>query len=108
MSLQKLFVYGTLKHPKIQLKVLGRKPSQKPDTLEGYGIGEIDIHHKTYPIAKLDASSSIKGLVLDITDEEILLLDDYETTAYKRIEVMLKSGAEAWVYCLPEVYGTRP
>ncbi|HLC91964.1 MAG TPA: gamma-glutamylcyclotransferase family protein [Candidatus Saccharimonadales bacterium] len=101
MQRHKLFVYGTLKLPEVQLQVLGRRTSQEPDILEGYCKGEVIIHGKTYPIAQIDPNKSIKGVVLDITASELPLLDDYETAAYERLETTLKSGIRAWIYCRP-------
>ena len=101
MAQQKLFVYGTLKQPKIQLAVLGRQTSRQSDILEGYSKGKVVIKGKTYPIAERATSKTITGFVLEVTDEELSLLDDYETTAYKRIKTRLKSGVEAWIYCRP-------
>ncbi len=37
-------------------------------------------------------------MVLEITQAELSLADAYEDAAYKRVQVPLRSGGEAWVY----------
>jgi len=97
--MEKLFVYGTLKDAKVQLSVLGRVVSMHDDVLIGYSKGQIKINGKNYPIAVPDSSSEIAGKVLEVSNKELLLLDDYETKAYERIKVKLASNQNSWVYC---------
>lgn len=40
----------------------------------------------------------IEGIVLEISAEELLVADEYETNDYKRVKEKLGSGKEAWVY----------
>lgn len=95
--MQNLFVYGTLKDPKVQKEVIGREVEAKEDILKGYSKGEIIIEGKIYPIL-VKGTGEISGLVLQVTNEELKKLDEYETAAYRRIEEKLKSGITAWVY----------
>jgi hypothetical protein len=37
--------------------------------------------------------------VLAVNDKELARIDRYETSAYRRIEIRLLSGKQAWVYC---------
>jgi gamma-glutamylcyclotransferase (GGCT)/AIG2-like uncharacterized protein YtfP len=98
---QRLFVYGTLQIPTVQQVVFGRSIMGLPDTLPGFRKSEINLEGHIYPIAVRDADSQIDGLLLELTSDELARGDEYETSAYDRVRVRLKSGIEAWVYCLP-------
>lgn len=98
MKYEKLFVYGTLKDSDVQERILGRTIKGVPDVLEGYRKSEIKINDNTYPIIKPCRNGSIKGLVLLVTKKELKLIDEYETKAYKREKIVLKSRVNAWVY----------
>jgi len=43
-------------------------------------------------------SDTVAGTVFQITPQELQNADRYEVAAYKRIAVVLRSGARAWVY----------
>ena len=45
-----------------------------------------------------DPADEVPGTLLLITAAELAAADAYEVSAYKRIEVVLKSGKDAWVY----------
>ena len=49
-----------------------------------------------------DPADRIAGVVYEITQEELASTDDYEGDAYGRIEVLLESGAAAFVYIGPD------
>lgn len=98
---ERLFVYGTLQIPTVQQVVFGRSIMGMPDTLTGFRKAEIMLGLHRYPIAVRDVDSQIDGLLLELTPEELKRGDEYETIAYERIRVKLKSGIEAWVYCQP-------
>lgn len=97
-----LFVYGTLREPEVQKKIIGREIEGTLDSLLGYNISKIEINNNTYPIILKKIDSSVRGLVLPITLKELQLIDEYETEAYQRIQVTLKSGKEAYVYVKPD------
>ena len=96
-----LFVYGTLKDPTVQQAVFGRVVTGKPDTLEGFVKGEISLGGMVYPIIQPDSTSQIEGLVIEVTPHELAVIDRYEGSDYQRVQVTLKSGQRAWVYCAP-------
>jgi gamma-glutamylcyclotransferase (GGCT)/AIG2-like uncharacterized protein YtfP len=54
-------------------------------------------HHPIVAFTGRDADT-VAGTVFRITPEELQNADKYEVSAYKRIAVMLRSGARAWVY----------
>ena len=45
-----------------------------------------------------DPADEVPGTLFLITAAELAAADAYEVSAYKRIEVVLKSGKSAWVY----------
>ena len=98
---ERLFVYGTLQIPTVQQVVFGRSILGMPDTLPGFRKSAINLEGHIYPIAVRDGDSHIDGFLLELTPEELARGDDYETSAYDRVRVILKSGTEAWVFCQP-------
>src|SRR3989344_9367785 len=101
MSLENLFVYGELKDPETRKKVLGRNHIEAiADFLENYRIMEraINIEKKYYPNIVPALDGIVEGLVIKLTDEELRLLDEYETQAYKRIKAKSRYGLDVWVY----------
>ena len=93
-----LFVYGTLKDPKVQKKIIGRVIDSKPDILVGYKKSTVIIDGVIYPILIRHQNGIIKGEILNLSQLELEKVDLYETDTYRRIKVILKSGVEAWVY----------
>ncbi len=96
--MEHLFVYGTLQDPAVQQRVIGRIIAGKPDTLEGFFRSRIALGDGIFPIVIPRHGSSVDGLLLEVTPEELGRMDIYETRAYRRIWVTLKSGIETWVY----------
>lgn len=95
---ERLFVYGSLQDPAVQKRIIGRTIEGTPDSLAGYTRKWIQFPEGEFPMIFPEAGSVVEGHVLDVTPEEIPLLDRYETTAYRRIRVTLQSGLETWVY----------
>ncbi len=93
-----LFVYGTLKDPKNQMKVIGRKVPGTHAILRGYMVIDSNTFHGKYPVVIEDSESYVTGLVIEVTPEELDLIDTYETDAYRREKLPLQSGQNAWVY----------
>lgn len=94
---ESLFVYGTLRNKKIQEEVFGRSTEGETDALEGYVGLQIKLGGRIYPVI-VPGDGIIEGRVLEVTSQELEMIDLYETDAYKRTTVVLKSGKEAWVY----------
>jgi hypothetical protein len=106
---QLLFSYGTLQKEKVQLELFGRGLQGSADILRGYRTAQIEIkdqavlaksEQKYHLIAvpSKDKNDFIKGIVLELTEEELRIADEYETEDYKRISAVLESGKESWVY----------
>ena len=107
--MENLFSYGTLQLERVQLETFGRTLKGYPDLLMGYRRETIRIKVESvinlsgieeHTIISYTGNSSdiVEGVVLCITEDELMRADDYETEDYKRIRVKLKSGKEAWVY----------
>ena len=98
--MENLFVYGTLKKPEIQKKVFERIAEFSEDSNKGYKISQINIEGEIFPILinSKNPRDFVVGSVIKVSEEELKKIDKYETDAYKRIQVVLSSGKEAWVY----------
>jgi len=106
---EKLFSYGTLQHESVQLSTFGRRLEGAEDILTEYHLSQLEINDTkvieksgsaTHPILiytgnKLD---EVKGVVFDVSAEELQQADEYEVKDYKRVSVKLQSGVTAWVY----------
>ncbi|RMD67870.1 gamma-glutamylcyclotransferase [Candidatus Pacearchaeota archaeon] len=94
----KLFIYATLKNPATQKRIIGRTLKTKPDILENFSLSKINISKETFLAAVPRENRKISGFLVEVTKKELEKIDSYETRAYKRIKVRLKSGVVAWVY----------
>ncbi len=105
---QRLFSYGTLQDPSVQIATFGRHLTGTPDTLTGYRIVTIRIHDPDVLAASGIAehlalvpdpdAPPIDGTVFLLTDAELVAADVYESENYIRVSAPLASGANAWVY----------
>jgi gamma-glutamylcyclotransferase (GGCT)/AIG2-like uncharacterized protein YtfP len=95
---EKLFIYGTLVRSEIQRKVLNRLFEMAPDSLQGYKIGEVEIEGEVYPIISSNDLEEVHGFLVEVTEDELKKIDEYETKVYKRKRVVLVNGASAWAY----------
>jgi len=93
-----LFVYGTLQDPAVQQRLIGRTVTGMPDTLEGFFKSSMSMSDGVFPLVIPRHGHEVNGLVLEVTNDELLAMDVYETTAYRRVRVPLRSGRESWVY----------
>jgi hypothetical protein len=107
-----LFSYGTLQQREVQLATYGRELAGTPDILAGYRLEDVLIDDPAvvglsgkavHTIARQsrDPEDLIPGMLFELTDPELVATDDYETSAYNRIEVTLESGRKAFVYVGP-------
>ncbi len=104
-----LFSYGTLQLEAVQIAIYGRKLYGTADVLDGYEIEQLEVLDKSvlqkskkqfHPIAvaSKNKSSSIQGVIFEITRQELWETDKYEVMDYKRVLKVFRSGKEAWVY----------
>ena len=104
-----LFSYGTLQQSDVQQATFGRRLAGHADELVGFARSLVKIEDaavvatsgKTHhPIVRRtgDANDRVAGTVFEITDAELAQADRYEVDAYVRVNALLASGREAWVY----------
>jgi hypothetical protein len=106
---QLLFSYGSLQIEAVQVALFGRPLAGTRDTLARFALVLLTIedprviaisgksHHS---MAKFTGrfSDTVSGTVFAVTPDEIENADKYEVAAYKRVAVVLQSGARAWAY----------
>jgi len=104
-----LFSYGTLQKEQVQIETFGRILQGKKDILTGFKLEMLEItdpevlrksNQKYHPILEFsgDVKDEVEGILFEVTDEEILLADEYEVDDYKRIETVFESGKNGFIY----------
>lgn len=106
----RVFSYGSLQRAEVQQATLGRVLSGEPARLPAFALTRVPIAdparaalHGTSDYANVVAdgrrASNVSGMVLEVTDDELVALDGYEAAdGYARIEASLAGDAPAWVY----------
>jgi gamma-glutamylcyclotransferase (GGCT)/AIG2-like uncharacterized protein YtfP len=105
----RLFSYGTLCEPRVQLATFGRLLDGEPDAVVGFRLETLTITDPAviatsgsdrHPVlrASEDPAASVEGIVFMISEQELRAADAYEVDDYTRASVLLRSGAQAWVY----------
>lgn len=97
----RLFSYGSLQQPAVQLATFGRMLAGSRDALIGYELQEVRHGDKLLAnVIRCDrAESRVSGTAFEVTDAELAAADVYERgDAYTRIQASLASGGEVWVY----------
>ena len=104
-----LFSYGTLQLDQVQLENYGRKLKGNKDLLKGYRIEDLEIADSEvirksgkhiHPVAVHSGNETdvIKGMIFEITEDELQATDKYEVSDYMRVIEKFESGKEAWIY----------
>jgi gamma-glutamylcyclotransferase (GGCT)/AIG2-like uncharacterized protein YtfP len=109
----RLFSYGTLQQEEVQVATFGRKLDGEKDLITGYEPSLLKIsdpglaaklgksHHDNIS-ATGDDWSNVQGTVFEVTEAELAMADTFEAQfEYKRVNVTLASGNDAWVYLYP-------
>ena len=102
----------------MQLANYGRRLEGEPDALTGYTLEPVEIDDPAvvylsgkavHMIARRSRNPAemIPGMVFVLTEAELAATDAYETDAYSRVEVTLRSGRTAWVYVGSRAEGDR-
>ncbi len=93
--MHRLFVYGTLQHPPVLERLLGRVPSLVPAVVDGWQA--VALRGRVYPGLVPAAGASAHGHVLEVDDDELAVLDRFEGPQYERITVTAgDADACAW------------
>jgi hypothetical protein len=104
-----LFSYGTLQQPEVQRSTFGRLLDGHADELVGFEQALFTIDDPQFVATSGKAQhaivrfngrndSRVRGMVFEVTDDELARADRYEPAGYKRIATALASGRQAWVY----------
>lgn len=104
-----LFSYGTLQDEAVQLSTFGRRLAGHADELVGFAQALFKVEDPAFiatsgkayhAIVKFNgrAESRVRGMVFELTDQELAQADQYEPAGYTRISTTLASGEQAWVY----------
>lgn len=102
--MEQIFSYGTLQSKEIQMQVFNKLLTGTPDQLQGYKIKDLQIEEEfgieDYFVAtpSENPSDKVNGIVFTISDQDLAKADQFESNAYKRIQITLKSGTTAWIY----------
>ena len=107
--MEHLFSYGTLQLDSVQQATFGRLLDGHDDAMPGYRTEMLEITdpevlktsgERFHPVVVPSdaASDQVAGKVFTITAEELAHADAYEVSDYKRVQVTLVSGLDAWVY----------
>jgi hypothetical protein len=105
----RLFTYGSLRDPRVQLQLFGRLVPGTPDAIPGFRMTNVTITDAAVIAASGtavhriveetgDPADRVDGVVLQLTPAELATADAYETADYRRVTVRLASGAEAFIY----------
>lgn len=103
----RLFCYGTLLQPDIQLAVFGHRVDVEADTLPGYTKGPLTIGDPAvialsgqteHPFARQQLGAEVAGATLLLSATDLARADAYEVSDYERIEVVLSSGTKAYTF----------
>jgi len=96
---KKVFVYGSLKNPEVQREVIGRNVEGVYDIVRGFKLSKIKLENKIYPIAEKRRGSSLEGLVLYVTQDELKKIDEYEGNSYNKSKVKTELFSRyVWIY----------
>lgn len=94
----KMFVYGTLMSDAITRALLGRRVDRKPAVLNGFK--RFHVKDEAYPAIVRWENSTVSGMVLlDLKEDELMVLDVYEESDYKRIQVEVHMEEEDGTIC---------
>ncbi len=106
---ERLFSYGSLRQPEVQLGNFGRLLDGEPDAALGWRIEEVRIddpavvalsgsdRHKIMAPSG-DRADCVEGMVFALTPDELAAADAYEVADYARVEIALRSGGRCWAY----------
>lgn len=92
-----LFVYGTLQHGPLLERLLGREPDGVPAGLAGHRAAPLT--GRAYPGLLVDADATAPGRLIEVTEDEAAVLDQFEGPEYERTTVTVTTDDGAEVSC---------
>ncbi len=107
--MRKIFCYGTLQQSKTQLELIGRHLSGDISSIDGYVILRDYIDPEdgiAYPRIVEHNLGCVFGTIFEFTDDEVKVLDIYETDMYIRKEILTTDGYKVEIYLPSYKVGT--
>lgn len=106
---ERLFVYGALRSPELQLDTFGRVVGGAPALLPGYTSDTIGIADERFSDQEGatvqvvlrptgDRRDKVVGEALDLDLFELEAADEVQMVTFRRTRVRLADGEDAWVY----------
>ena len=110
VSMHRLFVYGTLRHPPLIEGLVGRSVASRPATLADHRAAPM--RGRAYPGLVADRGAETVGSLVEVDDHGLAVLDDFEGVEYTRtpVTVMTADGsvdAEAYLLTGPTIARTE-
>lgn len=96
-----VFVYGTLQEPTILQTLIHRQPEQHIAYLENYALAKFK--NSTILYAFTLEGTAINGRIINVSDRELQIIDNYEGSAYTRTHVETSWGY-AYIYEISETF----
>lgn len=96
-----IFCYGTLQEPSVQLDLIGRVVNGKLTYISDYVVlcDYIDVEDGIeYPRIVHRDKGRVYGRMLEFTEDEVKILDEYETEMYRLENIVTGTGEKVWVY----------
>ena len=95
-----LFEYGNLPDAKLHYKIQGYNTTLHPCKLKGFHIVSVRLSVPGYPILIEDERSDgiIEGSYFKLTENDLSKKDSFGSKAYRRKQVILENGTEAWQF----------
>lgn len=93
----KLFIYGELQNPEVQLKIFGEKIYGTYDTISNWIVLNDFEKGKSYLQLASQPNGIVFGQVIDLTEEQVQKLDRYEED-YFRYSLKTDKGIDVQTY----------
>lgn len=99
--MNKIFCYGTLQDPSVQMELIGRACIGTLDSIDGFVVLRDYIDPEdgiAYPRLVEMSKGCVYGHIYKFTDDELNILDTYETDMYQRRYFNTNKGELVQVY----------
>ncbi len=91
----RLFLYGTLADPDALSRCAGRPARLAPMPARLPGFERVKLRFARYPTLRRARAAQVQGVIMRVTADMLLRLQNYESTRYRRIHVRLHTPAGA-------------
>ncbi len=99
LSIDKLFVYGTLLNQEILQTLLGYVPEMSSASIDGFQRHAV--RDDVYPAVRPDANHTVEGMILyGLSSRDFEMLDHFEGESYDRVPVIAQQRSES---CMGDV-----